>query len=146
MGHRFVDLLAVPAVHPIDEHNAVTHRRWSRRHYSSAEASSPASAGTAAAELLQKMSGVKLRYIPYKSVPQAVTDMLGGSLDFVVVDVPSVQGLIQQGRLTGLAVTSLERHRTSPNIPAWSECGMPGFEMPRDRRARARARENLNRP
>lgn len=88
-----------------------------------------ASSGTRmSAELMQKMTGAKVRYIPYKSAPQAMTDMLGGSLDFAVVDVPSAQGLIQQGRVRGLAVTSTERHPTLADIPAMAET-LPGFEM-----------------
>ena len=88
-----------------------------------------ASSGTRmSGELLQKMSGAKVRYIPYKSAPQAMVDMLGGSLDFAVVDVPSAQSLIQQGRVRGLAVTSLERHPTLTDIPAMAET-LPGFEM-----------------
>lgn len=88
-----------------------------------------ASSGTRmSGELMQKLAGVKARYIPYKSAPQAMTDMLGGNLDFAVVDVPSAQGLIQQGRVRGLAVTSLLRHPTLTDIPAMAET-LPGFEM-----------------
>lgn len=89
-----------------------------------------ASAGTRmSVELLQKMAGVKMRYVPYKAAPQAVTEMMGGNLDFVVADPPTVQGLIQQGRIIGLAVTTTQRHPTLPEVPTWAESGMPGFEM-----------------
>ena len=89
-----------------------------------------ASTGTRlSAELLQQMGKVSVRYVPYKSAPQAVTDLLGGTLDFVVADIPSVQGLVQQGRLRALAVTSIERHPVLPSVPTLAESGLPGYEM-----------------
>ncbi len=89
-----------------------------------------ASTGTRlSAELLQQMGKVSFRYVPYKSAPQAITDMMGGTVDFVVSDIPSVQGLIQQGRMHAIAVTSIERHPVLPAIPTVNESGLPGYEM-----------------
>lgn len=89
-----------------------------------------ASTGTRlSGELLQQMGKVSVRYVPYKSAPQAVTDLLGGTLDFVIADIPSVQGLVQQGRLRALAVTSIDRHPVLANVPTLSESGLPGYEM-----------------
>lgn len=79
--------------------------------------------------LMEQMAKVKVRNIPYKSAPQALTDLMGGSLDFVIADLPSVQGLVQQGRLRALVVTSLERHPVMRNVPTWNESGLPGYEM-----------------
>ena len=52
-----------------------------------------------------------------------------GTVDFVVSDIPSVQGLIQQGRMHAIAVTSMERHPVLPTIPTVNESGLPGYEM-----------------
>lgn len=79
--------------------------------------------------LLEQMAKVKVNNIPYKGAPQAITDLLGGQLDFVIADLPSAQGLVQQGRLRALAVTSLERHPVLRNVPTWNESGLPGYEM-----------------
>jgi tripartite-type tricarboxylate transporter receptor subunit TctC len=81
------------------------------------------------AELFQQMGSAKVRYVPYRSAPQAVTDLLGGTLDFVVADLPTVQPLIQQGKLRGLAVTSARRHSVLNTVPTWAESGLPGFEL-----------------
>lgn len=81
------------------------------------------------AELLQQMGDVKLRHVPYRSSPQAITDLLGGVVDVAVVDVPSAQPLIQQGRLRGIGVSTLKRHPTLPAVPAMAEAGLPGFEL-----------------
>lgn len=89
-----------------------------------------ASTGTRlAGELLQQMGKVSFRYVPYKAAPQAVTDMMGGTVDFVVSDIPSVQGLVQQGRLRAIAVTGMERHPSMPTIPTMNEAGVPGYEI-----------------
>jgi tripartite-type tricarboxylate transporter receptor subunit TctC len=81
------------------------------------------------AELFQLMGHAKVRFVPYKGTPQALTDLLGGTIDFAVADLPSVQPLIQQGRLRGLAVTSARRHAILNTVPTWSESGLPGFEL-----------------
>lgn len=81
------------------------------------------------AELMQQMAGAKVQYVPYKGSPQAITDVLGGTLDFAVVDVPAAQPLIQQGRLRGLAVSTLRRHPTLTQVPSMSETGLNGFEL-----------------
>lgn len=81
------------------------------------------------AELMQQMGGAKVLYVPYKSSPQAITDVLGGTLDFAVVDVPAAQPLIQQGRLRGLAVSTLRRHPTLTQVPSMAETGLTGFEL-----------------
>jgi tripartite-type tricarboxylate transporter receptor subunit TctC len=81
------------------------------------------------AELMQQMGGAKVQYVPYKSSPQAITDLLGGNLDFAVVDVPAAQPLIQQGRLRGIAVSTLRRHPTLTQVPSMAEAGLTGFEL-----------------
>jgi tripartite-type tricarboxylate transporter receptor subunit TctC len=81
------------------------------------------------AELMQQMGGGKVQYVPYKGSPQAITDVLGGTLDFAVVDVPAAQPLIQQGRLRGLAVSTLRRHPTLTQVPSMAETGLTGFEL-----------------
>ncbi len=81
------------------------------------------------AELMQQMGGAKVQYVPYKGSPQAITDVLGGTLDFAVVDVPAAQPLIQQGRLRGLAVSTMRRHPTLTQVPAMAETGLTGFEL-----------------
>ncbi|MEO5672348.1 MAG: tripartite tricarboxylate transporter substrate binding protein [Ramlibacter sp.] len=81
------------------------------------------------AEMFQQMGNAKVRFVPYKGAPQAVTDLLGGTIDFVVADLPTVQPLIQQGKLRGIAVTSARRHSVLNTVPTWAESGLPGFEL-----------------
>jgi tripartite-type tricarboxylate transporter receptor subunit TctC len=81
------------------------------------------------AEMFKQMTGAKIVYVPYKGTPQALTDLIGGQLDFVVADIPTAQALIQQGRLRALAVTSAKRHPVLKDIPTMAESGLPGYEL-----------------
>lgn len=82
-----------------------------------------------AGEMFKQAAGSRAVYIPYKGVPQALTDLMGGQFDFMVADMNPALPLIQQGKLRALAVTTAKRYRTLPAIPTLAESGLPGFEM-----------------
>jgi tripartite-type tricarboxylate transporter receptor subunit TctC len=50
-----------------------------------------------------------MQHVPYRGMPQALTDVIGGQIDCVFADPASAQGLIQDGKLRALAVTSSKR-------------------------------------
>ena len=62
-------------------------------------------------------------------MPQALTDILSGEIDCVFADPSSAQGLVQDGRLRVLAVTSSERQATMPAVPTIAEAGLAGAEL-----------------
>lgn len=66
--------------------------------------------------------------VPYKGIPLAVNDMLGGQLAFTFADLPLALPLLRSGRARGLGVTSLQRVAADPQIPALAET-FPGFEV-----------------
>lgn len=66
--------------------------------------------------------------VPYKGIPLAVNDMLGGQLAFTFADLPLALPLLRSGRARGLGVTSLQRVSADPQIPALAET-FPGFEV-----------------
>ena len=72
-------------------------------------------------------AGIKWAYIPYKGGSAAVTDVVAGVSNVLfngmLATYPSVKG----GRLRGLAVTSVERVPSAPDLPTVAESGMPGF-------------------
>lgn len=120
-------IFVVPASSPINSAQELIARARQSPGKLSYGASS--SSSRMSAELLQQMGGAKVQYVPYKSSPQAITDLLGGTLDFAVVDVPAAQPLIQQGRLRGLAVSTSRRHPTLTQVPTMAESGLTGFEL-----------------
>jgi tripartite-type tricarboxylate transporter receptor subunit TctC len=68
--------------------------------------------------------------ILYNSVPSAITDLIGGRLDFLVAAVVAAHPLIAAGKLRALAVTAANRSPALPNVPTIAESGarFPGFE------------------
>jgi tripartite-type tricarboxylate transporter receptor subunit TctC len=82
-----------------------------------------------AAELFQARAGINMHYVPYRGMPQALTDVLAGEIDCVFADPASAQGLIQDGRLRILAVTSSDRLTGMPDVPTLAQAGLSGAEL-----------------
>src|ERR1700752_222545 len=82
-----------------------------------------------AAELFRSRAGIEMQHVPYRGMPQALTDVLAGEVDCVFADPASAQGLIQDGRLRVLAVTSSERLAGLPDIPTRAQTGLSGAEL-----------------
>ena len=80
-----------------------------------------------AGELFQSMTGTKLVHVPYRSPPQAMTDLLAGQVQ-VMFDVMT-QGLqhIKDGRLRALGVTTATRSPALPDVPPIADT-VPGYE------------------
>ena len=83
----------------------------------------------AAAELLKMTAGVDLHHIPYKGVPQAVTDLMGGQIDILITDTSYLLAQGDKGKLRGIAMTTPQRIAQLPNIPTFAESGVPNFEL-----------------
>lgn len=83
-----------------------------------------------AAALFVRQSGINATPVPYKGVPAAVVDLIGGRLDFVFVDISSASGLMASGKLKGLAVALPARTPREPRIPTLTELGISGVEVP----------------
>ena len=80
-------------------------------------------------ELLKLMGKIEMLHVPYKDVNQAVSDVIGGQIPVGMTNVPALLGMIQTGRIRGLAVTSLTRISQLPAVPTVHEAGFPGFEV-----------------
>ena len=78
--------------------------------------------------MLKSMAKLDFVEAPYKGIPQAVTDILGGSLAFTFVDLGNALGQLKGGKLKGLGVTSDKRSAVVPDIPAIAET-LPGYEL-----------------
>ena len=78
--------------------------------------------------MLKSMAHLDFVEAPYKGIPQAVTDVLGGSLAFTFVDLGNALGQLKGGKMKGLGVTSEKRSAVVPDIPAIAET-LPGYEL-----------------
>ncbi|HYF18547.1 MAG TPA: tripartite tricarboxylate transporter substrate binding protein [Ramlibacter sp.] len=82
-----------------------------------------------AAELFSSMTGVKLTHIPYKGSGPAVTDLLGGHVDIGWTSPLAVIPHINAGKLKAIAISGDTRGPAMPNVPTFTESGLPGFDM-----------------
>lgn len=87
------------------------------------------SATRVAGELFKQLSGTDLLHVPYKSVPFAVTDLLGGQIDVAFVDTVNALPQIKAGKLKAFGVTTAQRSPVTPDIPTLSEAGVKGYEL-----------------
>ncbi len=69
------------------------------------------------AALLGQMAGLDVVSVPYKGIPPALTDLLGGQLQFAFADVGNAVAQINGGRLKGLGVTTTRRAGKAPTVP-----------------------------
>jgi len=78
--------------------------------------------------MLKSMGKLDVVEVPYKGIPQAVTDTMGGSLAFTFVDLGNAIAQAKGGKLRGLGVTSLKRTPLAGDQPAIAE-ELPGYEL-----------------
>jgi tripartite-type tricarboxylate transporter receptor subunit TctC len=76
---------------------------------------------------LQARGGVSIAAVSYRGVPQAVTDVIGGTIDLAFADFSLAIPQMQGGTLRGIGVTSPKRNELTPELPSLAEA-MPGFE------------------
>lgn len=82
-----------------------------------------------ASELFSSINKVKMVHVPYKGASIALTNILSGEADMVVVTVPATIPFIQAGRLRGLAVLDTKRVPQLPQLPTSAEAGMPDLQL-----------------
>ena len=83
-----------------------------------------------AGELLAQMAGVKFTHVPYKGQPEAVNDLLAGSIEMMPLTAAIAKGHIATGKLKGLAVTTAKRATALPELPTVAEAAsLPDYEV-----------------
>jgi tripartite-type tricarboxylate transporter receptor subunit TctC len=75
------------------------------------------------------MANVDIRHIPYKGVVASVPDLLGGRVTMAFTPIPQILPLVREGKVRALAVTSLKRSPTIPEVPTVDESGIRGYEV-----------------
>jgi tripartite-type tricarboxylate transporter receptor subunit TctC len=81
-----------------------------------------------AAELIQAKAGVELLHIPTKGIPDAITEVMSGRVDFFISPYASAINLVKSGKVRAIAITSTKRFKDLPNLPTVSESGVPGYK------------------
>jgi tripartite-type tricarboxylate transporter receptor subunit TctC len=80
-------------------------------------------------ELLRSSSGADLFPIDYKSSAQAMTDLVGGTVQLNIDTVIAALPQVASGTLKALAVSSAARASSLPNVPTFAEAGLSGFDL-----------------
>lgn len=83
------------------------------------------SGGHLTMEALKMQTGIRLRHVPYKTVPQILNDMQGGIVRVAFVDTSSSLALIRAGKLRALAISGTRRGPATPDVPTMTEQGYP---------------------
>jgi tripartite-type tricarboxylate transporter receptor subunit TctC len=91
--------------------------------------SGPGSSLHMAAELYMSMTGTKMQQVPYKGSSAAHPDLLAGRTNMIFDTITAIRGHVKSGAVRGLAVTTLKRSTSMPELPAISEApGMAGYD------------------
>ena len=85
------------------------------------------SSGHLAGALLEQLSGRHFIHVPYRGAGPALTDVMGGHIDFLFASVLSSSQAVKHGQLKALAVTSAKRSSALPNVPTVAEAGVTGY-------------------
>jgi tripartite-type tricarboxylate transporter receptor subunit TctC len=79
--------------------------------------------------MLNAYAGIKTTAVSYRGTPQATTDLLGGQIDFVVMDASQTQEHVKAGKLRTLAITGTRRMEAFPDAPTMVEAGYPDYVL-----------------
>lgn len=78
-------------------------------------------------EMFKSAAGIDIVHVPHKGIPEALTDTMAGRVHLFMAPFGSTVGLIRDGKLRALAVSTPKRTRMNPEIPTIAESGLPGF-------------------
>ena len=115
---------SLPA-HNVQELIALAKKQPGKLNYASAGRGSGIHLGTV---LFAETAGVDLIHVPYRGSGPALTDLLGNHVAIYFSSLPPAIGLVKEGKLRALGVTSLKRSPIFPDVPTVAEQGLPGFE------------------
>ena len=82
-----------------------------------------------AGEVFTSLAQVDMLHVPYKGSGPAVSDLLGGQVNYMFDSITSARPHIESGKLRALGVTTAKRSKTLPNVPTLAEAGLPGYEV-----------------
>jgi tripartite-type tricarboxylate transporter receptor subunit TctC len=82
-----------------------------------------------AVELFSILAGIKMQHIPHKGAGPAVTDLMGGQVQMFMNNALPLTPFVKAGKLRAIAVSGPTRLRSLPEVPTFTEAGLPGYEV-----------------
>ncbi|MDB5945304.1 MAG: putative Bug-like extra-cytoplasmic solute receptor, TTT-family [Ramlibacter sp.] len=80
-------------------------------------------------ELFKAMTGTHMLHVPYRAATSAVTDLIGGGIQLMMINTPVSGPLAHAGKVRALGISSPQRSAVYPDVPTVAEQGLPGFEV-----------------
>jgi tripartite-type tricarboxylate transporter receptor subunit TctC len=87
----------------------------------------PTSTAHLSAAQLEVQTGIKMLAVPYRGAQPALTDLIAGNVDMFFDTLATSVPLHRAGKLKIVAVADTERAKAAPELPTFSEAGVPGF-------------------
>jgi tripartite-type tricarboxylate transporter receptor subunit TctC len=87
------------------------------------------STGIVAGATLGSRAGIDVVHVPYKGTPQAMTDVIGGQVDFMFTDFASGAPFVKSGQMRALSVSSAARSALAPDLSSMLEGGVKDFDL-----------------
>jgi tripartite-type tricarboxylate transporter receptor subunit TctC len=81
-----------------------------------------------AVELLKNQAGIDMVHVPYKGIPEALTETIAGRVQVFIAPYASAINLVKEGKAIAIAVTSTKRVPEMPDLPTVAEANLPGYE------------------
>ena len=82
-----------------------------------------------AAELFKNMAGIDVVHVPFKGIPEAITETISGRVQFFLSPLASALNLVKEGRAQAVGVSGVKRAPQLPDIPTIAESGLPGYRF-----------------
>ena len=82
-----------------------------------------------AGEVFTSMAKIDMQHIPYKGSGPAVTDLLGGQVNYMFDSITSAKPHIASGKLRAIGLTTTKRSKSLPGVPTIAESGLPGYDV-----------------
>lgn len=82
-----------------------------------------------AAELFCIMAGIKMQHIPHKGAGPATADLMGGQVQMFMNNALPLIPIVKGGRARGIAISGGKRLVALPDVPTFTEAGLPGYEV-----------------
>jgi tripartite-type tricarboxylate transporter receptor subunit TctC len=81
-----------------------------------------------AAEQFKALAGINVVHVPFKGIPEAVTETMSGRVQYFMAPIANSVNMVKEGKLAGLGVSSPQRDPLVPDIPTIAEAGVPGYQ------------------
>ncbi len=120
-------LLLAPKAFPADDMKTLV--SWMKAHPGDAKFVNQNATAQVGGLLLQKLTDTKMLFIPYRGAGPAMTDLIGGQVDLLLVQGAVALPQVRAGTIKALVNLAPQRSPSIPDIPSADEAGVPGFYM-----------------